>query len=585
VNSKNSDNVRIAMATYADRPSIYRMRHDVYASELGQHAVRQSAMLCDALDEANVYITAKICGELAGFISITLPDAGSYSIEKYLRRDELPISLDERTYEVRILTVSRPHRHSRAAWYLMYAAFRWIEEHSGEQIIAMGRTDLLPMYESFGAQLLQRRIVSGAVTFELIKTSVSHLRSYTNRHQSMIERLEETVDWAMDFPFLKKPACFHGGAFFEAIGSGFDCLDRRKSIVNADVLDAWFPPSTKVLSSLREHLDWLIRSSPPTHCEGLREAVAKHRGVHPENVLPGAGSSDLIYRAFGHWLRHDSRVLILDPCYGEYQHVLENVIGCRVERLKLSRHDQYEVDLDELAARIKEGFDLIVLVNPNNPTGRHIRRAELESLLKGVPSETRVWIDEAYIDYVGAAESVEEFAAESKNILVCKSMSKAYALSGMRVAYLCASPRQLTDLVSLTPPWVVGLPAQVAAVRALEDTVYYEQQYCRTHQLRAEMDRALRKIGIHEIVPGEANFLMFHLDDSQPAAADVIHRARQAGVFLRDVANMGVDLGSRALRIAIKEPAGNERILRALQQGLLQEDLRQEHASAVAIGR
>jgi len=392
------------------------------------------------------------------------------------------------------------------------------------------------------------------------------LRRYAIHHQSTVEKMSKHVDWKMDFPFLKAPYCFHGGAFFEAIGNGFDTLDRREFIVNADVLDAWFPPSPRVMSTLQEHLSWLVRTSPPVQSEGLCEAVAAHRGVRREHILPGAGSSDLIYRAFRHWLDRESRVLILDPTYGEYSHVLEKVIGCRVERLTLLRHDGYRVNLDELAWRTKQGYDLVVLVNPNNPTGRHIRRSDLESLLSVVPPQTRMWIDEAYIDYVGASESLERFAAESENIIVCKTMSKVYALSGMRVAYLCASPHQLSDLVSLTPPWVVGLPAQVAAVRALEDPAYYEEQYGSTHLLRGEMHEGLRGIGIHEIVPGEANFLMFHLDESQPTGEQVIKRAREAGVFVRDVASMGSDLGLRALRIAIKDPASNERILRTLQQ-------------------
>ena len=532
-------------------------------------------MLSDALDESNIYITAKTRGELAGFISITPPGAGRYSIEKYLSRDELPIQLDERTYEIRVLTVSRTHRHSRVAAYLMYAAFRWVEEHGGEQIIAMGRAEVLGIYQSFGAQLLGRRIVSGAVTFELMKTSVSHLRRYSIRHQSTIDRLSKHVDWAMDFPFLKTSCCFHGGAFFEAVGHGFKTLNRRETIVNADVLDAWFPPSPRVLATLQEHLPWLIRTSPPTYCEGLREAIAVHRGVPQASILPGAGSSDLIYRAFWHWLDRDSRVLILDPTYGEYKHMLEKVIGCRVERLTLSRRDGYKVNLDELTRRIEQGYDLVVLVNPNNPTGRHIRRAELEDVLSSAPPETRVWIDEAYIDYVGSAESLEHFAAESENVIICKSMSKVYALSGMRAAYLCASPHLLSDLLSLTPPWVVGLPAQVAAVCALEDTAYYEEQYKRTHLFRAKMREALRAMGIDEIVPGEANFLMFHLDERQPNAEEVIARAREAGVFIRDVAGMGSNMESRALRIAIKDPSGNELILRALQECLLLLDVRQ----------
>lgn len=567
---KTSERIRIGLATPGDRPSIYRLRHDVYANELGQHTVQPNAMLSDALDQNNIYIIATVADELAGFISITPPKLGRYSIEKYLERDELPIQLDDRTFEVRILTVAPSHRCSRVAWYLMYAAFRWIEENNGEQIIAMGRTEVLGIYETFGAQFLGRQIVSGAVTFELMKTSVSHLRRLAIARRAMVERFGDNVDWDMGFPYLKSSCCFHGGAFFEDIGVGFEDLDRREVIVNADVLDAWFQPSPRVLATLHNYLPWLIRTSAPTQCEGLCEAVAKYRGVRPANILPGAGSSDLIYRAFRHWLRRDSRVLILDPTYGEYRHVLEGVIGCRVELLTLSRKDGYQLNVDDFLSRIGAGYELVVLVNPNNPTGRHVRRAEMERVLRIVPAETRVWIDEAYIDYVGAAESLERFAAETENIIVCKSMSKVYALSGMRVAYLCASPNQLLDLASLTPPWVVGLPAQVAAVRALEDPLYYEEQYRSTHLLRGEMREALQGIGIREIVPGEANFLMFHLDQSQPTAQQITNVARKEGVFLRDIASMGAKLGSRVLRIAIKDASGNKRTLQALHQALVQ---------------
>jgi histidinol-phosphate/aromatic aminotransferase/cobyric acid decarboxylase-like protein len=240
--------------------------------------------------------------------------------------------------------------------------------------------------------------------------------------------------------------------------------------------------------------------------------------------------------------------------------------------------------LEQLAWTMREGFDLVVLVNPNNPTGRHIARAELEAALRSVPAQTRVWIDEAYIDYVGAAESLERFAAESENIVVCKTMSKGYALSGMRVGYLCASPRQLAELETITPPWVVGLPSQVAAVRALEDRTYYEGRYRQTHVLRAEVEDRLRALGVQEIIPGEANFLMFHLDDSQPSARRVIDAARDAGVFLRDVAGMGTGLGERALRIAIKDRAGNERVLQTLEGILSRVDDPAAVTQPVAIG-
>lgn len=577
----NPEKVRIALASNDDRPQIYRMRHEVYAAELGQHQIRQDGMLSDGLDEGNIYIVSTIAGKVVGFISITPPELGRYSIEKYLGRDELPFDLDDRTYEVRVLTVAAAHRSSGIASYLMYGAFRWIEEHGGEQIIAIGREEVLSIYQSFGAELVGRRILSGSVSYELMKTSVSHLQRFSVENRARIERLAERVHFDMNFPFCKMPCCFHGGAFFDAIGVGFKALSRREDVVNADVLDAWFPPSPRVLATLEEHLPWLMRTSPPAQCEGLREAIASHRGVRAVNILPGAGSSDLIYRAFRHWLNRTSRVLILDPTYGEYQHVLENVIGCQVERLTLSRRDGYRVDVEELACQAGRGFDLLVLVNPNNPTGRHIRRADLEKVLRQVSASTRVWIDEAYIDYVDRAESLERFAAQTENVAVCKTMSKVYALSGMRVGYLCASAPHLADLESITPPWVVGLPAQVAAVRALEDEAYYREQYRRTHRLRAEMHAGLQELGIQEIVPGETNSLMFHLDANQPSARYVIDAARGSGVFLRDVAGMGTGLGDRALRVAIKDRADNQRVLDALRRSLRVQHIASD-AEAVA---
>ncbi|MGA9669266.1 MAG: aminotransferase class I/II-fold pyridoxal phosphate-dependent enzyme, partial [Terracidiphilus sp.] len=260
--------------------------------------------------------------------------------------------------------------------------------------------------------------------------------------------------------------------------------------------------------------------------------------------------------------------LILDPMYGEYEHILQKVIGCKIDRLVLPRANNYIVDLDELKARIGMGYDLIVLVNPNNPTGRHIPRLQLEAVLADVPVTTRIWIDEAYLEYAGPDESVERFASRSESVVICKSMSKVYALSGMRVAYLCASMHQLSALVSLTPPWAVSLPAQVAAVRALEDEPYYLERYRETRALRTGLVGQLKEIGISEIVPGVANFVLCHLELEHPTAAEVVNESRKHSIFLRDVSLMGRSTGERAVRIAVKHSATNARIVEALEKVL-----------------
>ena len=359
-------------------------------------------------------------------------------------------------------------------------------------------------------------------------------------------------------------ACYHGGAFFDAIGAEFNHLDRRHDIIAADVLDAWFPPSPKVIAALREDLPWLLRTSPPTQCEGMVRVIARARGVVPENILPGAGSSDLIFLAFRHWLKPSARVLILDPTYGEYAHVLEQVIGCHVERLELSREDDYRVDPGKLAEKLRCGYDLVVLVNPNSPTGQHIRHLDLAALLQEVHPATLVWVDETYIEYAGSGQSLETFAARSANVVVCKSMSKVYALSGVRAAYLCGPEQLMAGLRRITPPWAVSLPAQVAAAAALQDLDYYATRYAETHALRAQLARDLSRYDGWDILPGVANFVLCHLPDEGPSAAALVAECRQHNLFIRDADAMGGMFCGRAVRIAVKDAATNQRMLETL---------------------
>ena len=543
------------------REQIYQARHRVYALEIGQHLSNPDGRLTDALDASNRYLVAMRGEELAGFISITPPGGAGYSIDKYFTRDELPFVVDSGLFEIRLLTVMPGHRSSELAAALMMAAFRWIEARGGTRIVAIGRREVKAMYVKAGMVDTGRSVKAGAVTYDLMHAEVAAIRATANRKAKLLDRIEDTVDWQLQVPLRKPAACFHGGAFFGAIGEDFSALERRHSIINADVLDAWFPPAPAVIEALREHLPWLMRTSPPTACEGLIAAISAARGIPEACVLPGAGSSDLIFLAFPRWLRSRSRAVLLDPTYGEYAHVLEKVIGCKVERFSLERADRYTVDLGRLAESVASGPDLVVLVNPNSPTGRGLTASEVEVLLAAAPPRTRFWIDETYIDYTG--ESVERLVSRHENLIVCKSMSKAYALSGMRVAYLAAGPQHLEELRAFTPPWVVGLPSQVAAVKALESASYYVHRWKQTASLRNSLAGGLKGLG-WEVIPGSANFLLSHLPEDGPTAREVVTLCRQQGLFLRDAAAMGSRLGDRAVRVAVKDATTNRKMVKIL---------------------
>jgi histidinol-phosphate/aromatic aminotransferase/cobyric acid decarboxylase-like protein len=556
----------LSLADDADRQAIYAIRHRVYSDELHQHPANRDGLLRDALDDVNTYVVAKREGAVIGFVAITPPSARGYSIDKYFVRDDLPITFDDRLYEIRILTVVPEARASLVAPLLMYGAFRYVDWCGATTIVGIGRREILQLYTHIGMRPLGWTARSGAVEYELMMVDIAEARASAEALEPLIGRLERQIDWQMTgITFRRERACYHGGAFWDELGPELDDLDRSGSIINADVLDAWFDPAPEVTAAVASHLPFALKTSPPTNCEGMRRVIARARGVPESAILPGAGSSDLIFLAFRRWLTARSRVLILDPMYGEYAHVLEQVMELPADRLPLSRADDYALNLDVAREQVARGYDWVVLVNPNSPTGRHVPRGRLRALIEGAPPTTRFWIDETYVDFVGPGRSLEQDAARSTNVIVCKSMSKAYALSGVRAAYLCGAPRLIDELRPHSPPWAVSLPGQIAACKAIEATEYYAARWRETSMLREALGGQLAALG-WDVIPGTANFLLCHPPEAGPTAAAVVAAARERGLFVRDVRGMGRSLGTHALRIAVKDARTNQRMVEILRE-------------------
>src|SRR6266404_649311 len=157
----------------------------------------------------------------------------------------------------------------------------------------------------------------------------------------------------------------HGGDFFRAIGHDFRTLSRGREVIGADVLDAWFDPSPRVLDALREYLPFLLRTSPPTHAEGLVEAIAEVRGLDAASILPGAGSSSLIFACLPALIEPGARVLLLDPMYSEYGHFARNHLGANVVSYRLTPECGFAICTDDFVrATLEIAPAAVLLVNP-----------------------------------------------------------------------------------------------------------------------------------------------------------------------------------------------------------------------------
>lgn len=361
--------------------------------------------------------------------------------------------------------------------------------------------------------------------------------------------------------------CYHGGKSWDTSKFNFEIRD---SLLVADVLDSPFPPCPEALEVLREQLERCCQESPPTQCEELIETVAIVRGVNAKHVAVSSGSSSLIFSFLPQLLNKDSSVLVLSPMYGEYSHILTNVIECHMTNFVLFQENGFQIDADDLVEKSRQ-HDAVIFVNPNSPTGVYCK--EMGEIVRRIQDETvsptrckMIWVDETYIDYMSNVQSLEPMVATTPSLIVCKSMSKCYALSGLRVAY--AVSQKMTELRRFIPPWAVSLPGQLAAVAALRNPEYYRQQYNIIHQRREELTQLLEQEKF-TVLPGVANFLLTFLPEhTHHTSALFIEACKDKGVFIRDAQNMGPTLTNKAIRFAIHSEEKNARIVQCVKEVL-----------------
>jgi histidinol-phosphate/aromatic aminotransferase/cobyric acid decarboxylase-like protein len=333
-------------------------------------------------------------------------------------------------------------------------------------------------------------------------------------------------------------------------------LPSESNAINADVLDSWFLPSSKVVQSIRQYEPWVHNTSPPTHAEGLIAKISERYAISESEVLVGAGSSALWFLFALQFLTPDSRVLLIEPSYGEYAHVCRKVVGCVPDTLQTHVNDGFEIDLDQWVAKtLATKYDLAVIINPNNPTGVGIRRKNLLDAIAKVPESTKILVDEAYMDFWSREDSLLSGTLPS-NVTVISSFSKRFALSGLRVAIMRTNPGSRRVLASRTPPWAVSLPAQIAACAALSDQTYYDEKYVETIGLRNRLKLGLEDSG-YRTIDSCANWLMFETSDAERFCRQMESRS----LYVRNIGLTAPSLGNEWIRIAVKDHQTNMRIL------------------------
>ena len=530
------------------------IRHDVYADELQQYDANPDKKL----EDPGRHFIACVEGEdLLGYISLNPPGRQPFRLTTYFSDDVLQETVfdlcedpETSTFEVRGLTVAPAYRGLNIAFRLMRYALEFVIERGGTDIVAMGHTGVVKLYENNGMKVFRDEGVSYGETvyFPMHMNVNAAVAAFAEKIQA--DAKNETED----------DACYHGGQSWEA--SKFD-FDVRDSLIVADVLDSPFPPCPEALTVIREQLERCCQESPPTQCEELIETIAEVRSVPTSHVAVSSGSSSLMFSLLPQLLNEHSRVLVLSPMYGEYSHILQHVIGCHITYFVLEDRNDFSIDADELITQACE-HDAVIFVNPNSPTGVYCE--SMADVVGNIAHSQNpdsackmIWVDETYINYLPDAVSLEALSASLPELVVCKSMSKCYALSGLRVAY--AVSQNMPMLRRYIPPWAVSLPGQLAAVAALRNERYYTEQYEMIHSERRKMHQSLEAMGFR-VFSGVANYLLTYLPaESSYSSVGFIEACRAEGLFVRDAQNMGASLPNTAVRFAVRSVEENKTML------------------------
>jgi threonine-phosphate decarboxylase len=315
----------------------------------------------------------------------------------------------------------------------------------------------------------------------------------------------------------------------------------------------------------------LLSHYPDPNCWDLRQALAIFWHIDPEHIVVGNGSTELIEalpRALG-----IHRLLVVQPTFSEYAAAMVRA-GGQATALFADRSDQYAIPIDRLCHVMEAGrhdgrsIDGVVLCHPNSPTGQACSADDVARLAKAT-RRRGLWlvIDEAFADYC-PDRSVLPHAASWPHVVILRSMTKFYALPGLRVGYAMATRITARQLQRQLPPWSVSAMGQVAALAAVNDAAHARKSLRFMARERERLQASLVALPGCVVMPTHANYFLVELPLGWQAR-EMTKQLRNKGVLIRDCSSVP-GTNSRSIRLAVRTVQDNDRIVRTISHLLLQ---------------
>ena len=299
---------------------------------------------------------------------------------------------------------------------------------------------------------------------------------------------------------------------------------------------------------------------PDPQPSALLKSLAALYDVRQEQLFVGRGSDeaiDLLVRAFCR--AGQDAIVIQPPTFGMY------AVSARIQNaavIEVALTSDFSLDVPALLAAVTPAVKLVFLCTPNNPSGKSISRADIEQVAQALAGRALLVVDEAYVEF-SDQRSVSDLIGRYENLAVLRTLSKAWALAGVRIGSLLAHPDVIALIRRIMPPYPLPLPCVVTALAELSPSgqAVARENVAIVREQRTIMRAALSKLPVvRDVLPSDANFLAVRFDD----AGTVYQRFLRAGIVVRDIRRY--PQLQDALRITIGTPEENARVLTVLSE-------------------
>jgi len=335
----------------------------------------------------------------------------------------------------------------------------------------------------------------------------------------------------------------------------YDAKDVRAEVVLASNENPANLPS-EIIGKLSERLaEFKFNRYPDPAAHDLRKLIADANGLDPENVLVGNGGDELIFNLLLAWGGPGRKILDTPPTFSMYA---IDAAATATEIVRVPRGDDFSIDTVAVLDRVRQGdIDIVIIANPNNPTGGLTDESFLIELLGA--SDAIVMVDEAYFEF--SRHTMRPHMARHPNLVILRTFSKAFSLAGLRVGYLLGHADVVRELMKVRQPYSVDAFAQWVASTVFRERMIFEQGVSEIMRGRDRIMHGLSLIPGVEVFPSEANFVLFRVEYASALWRDLLHGH---SVLIRDFSRSpGLE---NCLRVTVGTPDENERFLAAMDE-------------------